>query len=196
MVLLLFLEGKLPSFEKKMAKKQQAFLFVISFIILASRPHALELPYEVLDTVMELTDADPDFTDLNRVNISDDLGPTRPIYRLDLDPNFIAYYEVDMGSDYVVLASGSQTGDYRKVESGPDPRPTDVLVRRAEDNGEQCEKFYRLSPLGLTACTNDNGTFVAATYNWTNNVPQVDAKTLMMFNIKNVCRNQDTNSMA
>ena len=86
-----------------MAKKQQAFLFVISLIILASRPHALELPYEVLDTIMELTDADPDFADLNRVNISDDLGPTRPIYRLDLDPNFIAYYEVDMGSDYVVL---------------------------------------------------------------------------------------------
>ena len=119
-----------------MAKKQEAFLFVISLIILASRPHALELPYEVLDTIMELTDADPDFADLNRVNISDDLGPTRPIYRLDLDPNFIAYYEVDTGSDYVVLASGSQTGDYRKVESGPDPRPTDVLVQRAEDNGE------------------------------------------------------------
>lgn len=157
-----------------MSKKQQASLFWISLIFLAaSRPHALQLPYEVLDTIMELTDADPDFEDLNRVNVSDHLGPTRPIYRLDLDPNYIAYYEVDMGSNYVVLASGSQTGDNREVESGPDPRPTDLLIQRAEDNDEQCEKFYRLSPLGLTACTNGNGTFVAATYNWTNHVPQV-----------------------
>lgn len=156
-----------------MSRKHQAFLFFVIVITLASRPHAVQLPYEVLDTVMELTDADPDLANLNRVNISDDLGPTRPVYRLDLDPNYIAYYEVDMRSDYVVLASGSQTGDYRKVESGPDPRPTDMFMQRAEDNGERCEKFYRLSPMGLTACTDDNGTFVTATYNWTKDYPWV-----------------------
>ncbi|PFX27269.1 Eukaryotic translation initiation factor 3 subunit G [Stylophora pistillata] len=161
-------------FMKTMSKKQQASLFVIWLIILASRPHAIELPYEVLDTIMELTDADPDFADLNRVNISDELGPTRPIYRLDVDPSYIAYYEVEMGSDYVVLASGSQTGDYRKVGSGPDPRPTDMFMQREEDNIERCEKFYRLSLMGLTACTDDNGTFVTATYNWTKDYPWIE----------------------
>ena len=111
-----------------MSRKHQAFLFLEIVITLASRPHALQLHYEVLDTVMVLTSADPDLANLNRVNISDDPGPTRPVYRLDLDPNYIAYYEVDMRSDYVVLASGSQTGEHREVESGPDPRPTDVLI--------------------------------------------------------------------
>ena len=52
------------------------------------------LPYEVLDTIVELSDID-DYKDFNRVNVFDDRGPTRPIYRLDLDPEYIAYYEID-----------------------------------------------------------------------------------------------------
>ena len=51
----------------------------------------------------------------------------------DLDPDFIAYYEIDMGSDYILLSSGRKTGDFRKVESGPDPRPTDVLIEQAHE---------------------------------------------------------------
>ena len=106
-------------------------------------------------------------------NLSDVLGLTRPIYRLDLDTDYVAYYEIDTGSDYVVLSSGHKTGDFREVESGPDPRPTDVVIQQAQENGQQCEKFYRLSPLGLIMCKNGNGTVVAASYNWTNNDPQV-----------------------
>ena len=157
----------------EMSRKPEVSLLVSILVTFAFRSLALELPYEVLDTIMELTDLDPDFADLNRVNVSDDLGPTRPIYRLDLDPNYVAYYEIDMGSNYVVLSSGSKTGDYREVESGPDPRPTDVLLQQAQDHGQRCEKFYRLSPMGLTVCTNDSGTVVAATYNWTADIAQV-----------------------
>ena len=149
-------------------------LFLLSITIaLMSNLAALDLPYEVLDSIVELSDTDQDFTDLTRVNVSDDLGPIRPIYRLDLEPDFIAYYEIDIGSDYVVFSSSKRTGDYREVESGPDPRPTDVLIQQAQDNGQRCNKFYRLSPMGLTVCNNDNGTVVAANYNWTDSTPEV-----------------------
>ena len=157
----------------KMSGTSQALFLLTITIALMSNLAALELPYEVLDSILELSDTDQDFTDLTRVNVSDDLGPTRPIYRLDLEPDFIAYYEIDIGSDYVVFSSGKKTGDYREVESGPDPRPTDVLIQQAQDNGQRCAKFYRLSPMGLTVCKNDNGTVVAANYNWTASTPEV-----------------------
>ena len=157
---------------KMSGTSQVPFLLIIT-IALMSHLAALELPYEVLDSIVELSDTDPDFTDLTRVNVSDDLGPTRPIYRLDLEAGFVAYYEIDIGSDYVVFSSGKKTGDYREVESGPDPRPTDVLIQQARDNGQRCAKFYRLSPMGLTVCQNDNGTVVAANYNWTASTPEV-----------------------
>ena len=153
-----------------MAQAHLSFLVVVA--VFAFTITAIHLPYEVLDTIVELSDID-DYKDLNRVNVSDDRGPTRPIYRLDLDPEYIAYYEIDTGSNYVVLSSGRKTGDFREVESGPDPRPTDVVLKQAQENGQQCEKFYRLSPLGLIMCKNDKGAVVAASYNWTADVAVV-----------------------
>ena len=166
-------EKRKPDPRKKMPEKPQACLFLIVIAAFASPITGTQLPYEVLDSIIELTDTDDDYRDLNRVNVSDVLGPTRPIYRLDLGTDYVAYYEIDTGSDYVVLSSGHKTGDFREVESGPDPRPTDVVIQQAQENGQQCEKFYRLSPLGLIMCENGNGTVVAASYNWTNNDPQV-----------------------
>ena len=162
-----------PDPRKKMPEKPQACLFLIVIAAFASPITGTQLPYEVLDSIIELTDTDDDYRDLDRVNVSDVLGLTRPIYRLDLDTDYVAYYEIDTGSDYLVLSSGHKTGDFREVESGPDPRPTDVVIQQAQENGQQCEKFYRLSPLGLIMCENGNGTVVAASYNWTNNDPQV-----------------------
>ncbi len=157
-----------------MIQTPQTYLFLSTIIIvLAFQLAALKLPYEILDSIMELSDLDRDLKDLTRVNVSDNRGPTRPIYRLDLDPSYVAYYEIDIGSDYVVLSSGKKTGDFRKVESGPDPIPTDVLIQQAEKNGQRCVKFYRLSPMGLTMCKNDNGNVVAASYNWTADVAEV-----------------------
>ena len=156
-----------------MPEKPQACLFLIVIAAFASPITGTQLPYEVLDSIIELTDTDDDYRDLDRVNVSDILGLTRPIYRLDLDRDYVAYYEIDTGSDYLVLSSGHKTGDFREVESGPDPRPTDVVIQQAQENGQQCETFYRLSPLGLIMCENGNGTVVAASYNWTNNDPQV-----------------------
>ena len=148
-------------------------LLLLSFIlILMPKNSTLKLPYEVLESIVELSDLD-DFKGLNKVNVSDERGPTRPIYRLDLNPNYVAYYEIDTGNDYVVLSSGADTGDFREVQSGPDPRPTDVLIQQAQKHGQQCEKFYRLSPMGLTICKNVNGTVVAASYNWTADVAEV-----------------------
>ena len=165
-------EKRKPDPRIKMSKKPQASLFLI-VIAFASPITGTQLPYEVLDSIIELTDTDDDYRDLTQVNVSDVFGPTRPIYRLDVDADYVAYYEIDTGSDYVVLSSGHKTGDFRVVESGPDPRPTDVVIQQAQENGQQCEKFYRLSPLGLIMCKNGNGTVVAASYNWTNNDPQV-----------------------
>ena len=156
-----------------MSRRLQAHLFLSILIAMVSGLTAMELPYEVLDSIMELSDLDQDFTELTRVNVSDERGPTRPIYRLDLDPDYVAYYEIDTGNDYVVLSSGRKAGDFREVESGPDPRPTDVLIQQAQKNDQRCETFYRLSPMGLTICKNDNGTVVAASYNWTADVAKV-----------------------
>ncbi|XP_068707223.1 uncharacterized protein [Montipora foliosa] len=157
-----------------MPKGAHALLLLAAIIASVSNHAALKLPYEVLDTIVgELSDLD-DFKDVNTVNVSDERGPTRPIYRLDLDPNYVAYYEIDTGNNYVVLSAGPNTGDYREVESGPVPRPTDVLAQQAHGNGQQCEKFFRLSPMGLSVCQNQNGTVVAATYNWTAGVPEID----------------------
>ena len=157
----------------EMSEISQAPLLLSIAFALVSSIAALELPYEVLDSIVELSDTDQDFTELTSVNVSDDLGPTRAIYRLDLEPDFVAYYEIDIGGNYVVFSSGKKTGDYREVESGPDPRPTDVLVQQAQGNGQQCDKFYRLSPMGLTVCKNANGTVVAANYNWTSSTHEV-----------------------
>ena len=155
-----------------MSKSLQAYFSFLITIAFASWITAIQLPYEVFDSIIELSDID-DYRNLNQVNVSDDLGPTRSIYRLDLNPDYVAYYEIDIGSDYVVFSSGRETGDFREVESGPDPRPTNLLIQQAQENGQQCEKFYRLSPLGLTICKNDNGTVVAASYNWTADVAEV-----------------------
>lgn len=157
-----------------MTKRPQICLLLPSIIIiaLASRLAALKLPYEVLDSIVEVSDLS-DFKDLMKINVSDDRGPTRPIYRLDLDPGYVAYYEIDTGSDYIVFSAGPKTGDFREVESGPDPRPTNVLIEQAQKNGQRCEKFYRLSPMGLTICKNNNGVVVAASYNWTADIAEV-----------------------
>lgn len=141
-------------------------------IALASSLAARELPYDVLDSIVEVSDLN-DHKDLMKTNVSDDQGPTRPIYRLDLDPDYVAYYEIETGTEYVVFSAGPKTGDFREVESGPVPRPTDVLIKQAQKNGQRCEKFYRLSPMGLTICKNDHGNVVAASYNWTADIPQV-----------------------
>ena len=133
---------------------------------------ALKLPYEVQQSILAESELD-DLKDLKRVNVSDGRGPTRPIYRLDLDPDYVAYYEIDTGSSYVILSSGSRTGDFRMVEHGPDPRPTDVLMQQAHKNGQPCKKFYRLTPWELMICSNQNGTIVAASYDWVNDVAEV-----------------------
>lgn len=155
-----------------MAKRLKTIILLGIIITLASNQVVSKLPYEVLNTLVELSDFD-DVKGLNRVNVSDEQGPTRPIYRLDLDPGYVAYYEIDTGDDYVLLSSGPKTGDFREVESGPDPRPTNLLILQAQSNGQKCEKFFRLSPTGLTVCKNQNGTVVAASYNWTADVAKV-----------------------
>lgn len=148
-------------------------VILLAIFTLAPKQGVSELPYDVLDTILELSSEHDYFKDLMKVNVSDEHGPYRGIYRLDLDPDYVAYYEIDTGKDYVILSAGPQTKDFRKVQSGPDPRPTDLLIQQAQKNGQQCEKFYRLSPLGLMICKNFEGTVVAATYNWTAHIAEV-----------------------
>ena len=51
---------------------------------------ALKLPYEVQQSILAESELD-DLKDLKGVNVSDGRGPTRPIYRLDLDPEYVTY---------------------------------------------------------------------------------------------------------
>lgn len=164
--------SKLASLQNKMSQSYAKGFILLGIIILVPKQGMSKLPYEVLDSIVELSEFD-DFKDLMKVNVSDERGPTRPIYRLDLGPDYVAYYEIDTGKDYVILSSGPRTKDFREVQSGPDPRPTDLLIQQAKKNGQKCEKFYRLSPVGLTICNNQNGTVVAASYNWTADVAEV-----------------------
>ena len=164
--------NKVASLRNKMSLSDAKGFILLGIIILVPKPGLSELPYEVLDSLVELSEFD-DFKDLMKVNVSDERGPTRPIYRLDLGPDYVAYYEIDTGKDYVILSSGPRTKDFREVQSGPDPRPTDLLIQQAKKNGQKCEKFYRLSPVGLTICNNYKGTVVAASYNWTADVAEV-----------------------
>ena len=174
--------SKLASLQNKMSQSYAKGFILLGIIILVPKQGMSKLSYEVLESIVELSEFD-DFKDLMKVNVTDERGPTRPIYRLDLGPDYVAYYEIDTGKDYVILSSGPRTKDFREVQSGPDPRPTDLLIQQAEKNGQKCEKFYRLSPVGLTICNNYNRTVVAASYNWTADVAEVFFLTLFMSQI-------------
>ena len=80
------------------------------------------------------------------------IGPIRKIYRKDLDKNYVAYYELQFGDQYFIFSAGPKTGDHRLVEEGKIPRMTKVLIDQAAQNKNECHKFYRLSPEGVTIC--------------------------------------------
>lgn len=124
------------------------------------------LPYEVQSSIVDLME-EKDFTSLKTA----DFSAARPIYRKDLK-DFVAYYELTTKEGYFLFSSSVNTGDHRLVESGKNPRPTDVLNKRAKAHGETCIKYYRISATtGLYTCENGNGMLVAATYNWVNDAP-------------------------
>ena len=130
----------------------------------------LKIPYEVKETLIKMTNPAEKFPGLDKVNVSNP-AVTRPIYRKDLDPSYIAYYEVEADGQYVLLSTGPGTGDYRDAQSGPAPRPTDVLIKEAGESDQQCAKFFCLSPSGLFMCENEQGRAVAATFNWVSDAP-------------------------
>lgn len=135
------------------------------------------LSYEATDTVLDLI-TEKSFAGLESANLLAKDGP-RPVYRKDLGPNNIAYYEIlsGDGKEYFLLSSGSKTGDNRFVESGKidaksqQYRPTDQLNMDAAKNGQTCFKHYRLSQAGIYMCEDRNGVPVAASYNWTSDAP-------------------------
>lgn len=157
------------------------FLRLLAVLVLVSMatPTVLSalLSYEAQDTVLDLM-SEKGFLGLASTNLLAKEGP-RPIYRKDLSPNDIAYYEIlsGDGSEYFLLSAGSKTGDNRFVESGninaksQQYRPTDALNKQAARNRHTCFKHYRLSQAGLYMCEDRNGVPVAATYNWTSNAP-------------------------
>ena len=130
----------------------------------------IALPSTVQDTLTEMTDSEDYIHGLDRVNITNS-NTTKAIYRKDLDPSYIAYYEIEAEEKYVLLSAGPGTGDYRQAQSGPSPRPTGTLIKQAREHGHTCVKFFRLTPLGLFMCENAIGRAVAATFNWTAQSP-------------------------
>ena len=152
-----------------------AVLTVVTMV--TSKALSARLSYEAQDTVLDLM-TEKGFTGLASANLLAKDGP-RPLYRKDLGPNHIAYYEIlsGDGKEYFLLSSGSKTGDNRFVESGEinakrqQYRPTDKLNMDAAKVGQTCFKHYRLSQAGLYMCEDRNGIPVAASYNWTSNAP-------------------------
>lgn len=90
-------------------------------------------------------------------------GPIRLIYRKDLDPNYVAYYELQFGNRFYIFSAGPKTKDHRLVQEGENQRPTDFLIEEATKNDNTCYKFFRLSPDGVTICEDRNGRAVATT---------------------------------
>jgi hypothetical protein len=114
--------------------------------------NAMNLTYEVEETLLDLMGT----KDISKINTKDKRSIV-PIYRKDLDPNYIAYYEINHRKKFVVLAAGPKTRDHREVESGPSPTPTKVLINQASKAGQSCHKFYRLTSMGLYMCENKKG---------------------------------------
>jgi len=127
--------------------------------------NAVNLPYEVETTLLDL------LAKKYIKNLDTSKQAVVPLYRKDLDPNYIAYYEISYHGKYVVLSTGPKTGDHPVAESGRGPLPTKVLRDKARSVGQQCKKFFVLTSMGLYMCENENGTAVAATYNWISNAP-------------------------
>ena len=135
----LFLRAKGLHVNKMKPRPKSMFvLFVVLYIVTKLQPcHSAEkLPYQVENTIIEHT-ADPSeyVTGLDKVNVSD-ANITRAIYRKDLPSHYVAYYEIEAEGKYIILSAGSKTGDYREAESGPSPRPTDVLSQQAKKHGQ------------------------------------------------------------
>jgi len=124
----------------------------------------MDLPFEVEQTLLRsLNKSELDNLDVSHRSIV-------PIYRKDLDPNYIAYYQISLkGKWHFVLSAGPKTGDYKQAQSGPAPLPTTVLQKQAKKAGQECNKFFLIHSYGLYMCENGKGRAVAATYNWTSN---------------------------
>ena len=122
---------------------------VVLLILLASTggqtssQKVVKLPYEIENTIIDVTDPSEYIQGLDRVNISN-ANITRPIYRKDLDANYIAYYEIEAEGKYIILSAGPETGDYREAESGPSPRPTDTLIGQARKHGQVSHVHFKL----------------------------------------------------
>ena len=141
-------------------------LSLLTLCFVAQRSNAIILPYHVKNSILEMTVPTEYVQGLDRVNFSNPYI-TRAIYRKDLDPNYVAYYEIEAEGKYALFSTGPGTGDFRQAQTGPSPRPTDFLIEQANQHGQHCVKFFRLTPLGLFLCENANERAVAATFNWT-----------------------------
>lgn len=162
----------------------KALHFILRVILLtpcfpANCRNRVTLPYHVRNSVLEMTGPTEYIRDLDRVNLSNP-NTTRTVYRKDLDPNYIAYYEIEAEEKYVLFSTGPGTGDFRHAQIGPSPRPTDLLIKQANQHGQRCAKFFRLTPLGLFMCENGEGRAVSATFNWTSQTP-VSVKSYFYF---------------
>lgn len=109
-----------------------------------------------------------EFYTLSDAISKEDIMGLRPIFRKDLPRDYIAYWEAKIndkkGEKYVIISAAKETGDYRLVEQGPLPSPSDVLSSQARQHGHSCHRVYRLRPDGLMACEDSTANrFVAAT---------------------------------
>lgn len=140
------------------------FLFVLG--VNASSHGTVDLPFEVEQTLLHRLNKN----ELDNLDISN--RSVVPIYRKDLDPDYIAYYQIDLqGKYFFLLSAGEKTGDYKEAQSGPPPLPTKVLQDQANKAGQECKKFFLLCSVGVYMCENAKGRAVAATYDWTADKP-------------------------
>ncbi|EDO36202.1 predicted protein [Nematostella vectensis] len=107
--------------------------------------------WETKEELFQLSDA---------IGNSDNIISLRPIYRKDLPPAYIAYWELKLhgktGERYVIISAAKETGDHRLAEEGPVPSPIDLMADQAERLGYRCHRVYRLTPTGLMVCEDRN----------------------------------------
>ncbi|XP_077987795.1 uncharacterized protein LOC144442351 [Glandiceps talaboti] len=133
--------------------------FILTLVVLKVEAFKLSQPlsWEVEDELLQLKDR----LGLESSTISSE---PIPVYRKDLDKDYIAYWYIEIGDrEYVVVSTGEKTGDRRLNQQGHIPSPVTRMLEIAANSSNDCNRFYMLTPEGDMFCENGDARVVAAT---------------------------------
>ncbi|XP_064603619.1 uncharacterized protein LOC135469032 [Liolophura sinensis] len=110
--------------------------------------------FETIDNLFDVED---------RVKVHSIKDPV-PVYRKDLEDDYVAYWQFTVnGDEQLIVSAGPHTGDYKLVFQGKLPTMTSILDHIAWEGGQQCNRYYMLSPDVTLMCEDGNGRVIATT---------------------------------